>query len=252
VIDLAPLLRIGIFLVRPGLLIAAAPAFGGTWAPAPVKIGLTVILATICMAVVPVPAAGEPAGLALILTREAVIGFALGFAVRLLVSGAEMAGQLAGFQLGFAYASVVDPQSGVRNNVLSSACGLTALLVFLGLNAHHDLVRALVASYDVLPIGVGSVDDSLPEVVARMLGLVLVLGVRLAAPVLIVLLVVELALGLASRAAPTLNLMAQGFPVRLLVGLITLAAMIRVIPAVVARAVPAALELAAELAQALR
>jgi flagellar biosynthetic protein FliR len=252
VIDLAPLLRIGIFLVRPGLLIAAAPAFGGTWAPAPVKIGLTVILATICMAVVPVPAAGEPAGLALILTREAVIGFALGFAVRLLVSGAEMAGQLAGFQLGFAYASVVDPQSGVRNNVLSSAYGLTALLVFLGLNAHHDLVRALVASYDVLPIGVGSVDDSLPEVVARMLGLVLVLGVRLAAPVLIVLLVVELALGLASRAAPTLNLMAQGFPVRLLVGLITLAAMIRVIPAVVARAVPAALELAAELAQALR
>lgn len=249
-IELGPLLRIGVFLVRPGLVIAVAPVFGGTWAPALIKLGLTVLLAAMCMAVVPVPAAGEPVGLALVLTREAVIGLALGFGVRVLVAGAEFAGHLAGFQLGFAYPSVVDPQSGVRNNILSSIYGLTALMVFLAIEAHHDVLRALVASYEALPIGVGGVDEGLGRLVAQLLGVVLVLGVRLAAPVVIVLLIVELALGLASRAAPMLNLMAQGFPVRLLVGLLALAAMVRVIPPVVKRATPSVLELAARVAQA--
>jgi flagellar biosynthetic protein FliR len=250
VIDLSPLLRMGIFLVRPGLLVASAPAFGGVWAPMTVKVGLTVLLGVMCMAAIPAPPVGAPAGLAVILTREAVIGLSLGFGVRVLISGAEFAGHLAGFQLGFAYASVVDPQSGVRNNVVSSIYGLSALMVFLGINAHHDVLRALVASYEALPIGVGGVDATLGDLVARMLGMVLVVGVQLSAPVVIVLLVVELALGLASRAAPTLNLMAQGFPVRLLVGLLALAAMIRVIPPVVTRLVPAALELAARVAMA--
>jgi flagellar biosynthetic protein FliR len=215
-----------------------------------VKIGLSVLLAATTMAVVPFAPSGEPVGLGLLLTREAVIGLALGFGVRLVIGAAEYAGHLAGFQLGFAYASVVDPQSGVRNNVLGSMYGLTALMVFFAINAHHDVVRALVLSYDVLPIGAGGVDASLGGLVGRMMGVVFFVGVQMAAPIIIVQLLVELGLGLAARAAPMLNLMAQGFPIRLLVGLLTLAAMIRVIPTVVERSVPVALELAARVALA--
>ena len=247
-IDLGPLVRFGIFLARPGLLVAVAPAFGGNWAPPVVKIGIAVVMAATAMAIVPFAPADGPAGLALLLTREAVIGLALGFGLRVLIGAAEFAGHLAGFQLGFAYASLVDPQSGVRNNVLSSLYGLTTLMVVFLVDAHHDLLRALVASYDVLPLGSGGVDGSLGGLVARLLGLVFFVGVQMAAPIIIVQLVVELGLGLASRAAPTLNLMAQGFPIRLLVGLLTLAAMVRVIPAVVERAVPSMLDLTARLA----
>lgn len=251
-IDLGPMVRFGVFLARPGVLLVVAPSFGGNWAPPVVKIGLSVVLAATTMAVVPFSPSGEPAGLAVLLTREAIIGLAIGFGVRVLISAAEYAGHLAGFQLGFAYASVVDPQSGVRNNVLSSMYGLIALMVFFAINAHHDVVRALVASYDVLPIGAGSVDDSLGELVGRMLGVVFFVGVQMAAPIIIVQLMVELGLGLAARAAPTLNLMAQGFPIRLIVGLLTLAAMLRVIPTVVERTVPVALELAARVAVAFK
>jgi flagellar biosynthetic protein FliR len=209
-------------------------------------------MAATAMAVVPFAPAAEPVGLALLLTREAVVGLALGFGLRVLVGAAEFAGHLAGFQLGFAYASVVDPQSGARNNVLSSLYGLTTLMVVFLLDAHHELLRALVVSYDVLPIGAGSVDEGLGLLVARLLGLVFFVGVQMAAPIIIVQLVVELGLGLASRAAPTLNLMAQGFPIRLLVGLLTLAAMVRVIPVVIERTVPSMLELTARLASAFR
>lgn len=251
-IDLGPMVRFGIFLARPGLLMAAAPVFGGTWAPAAIKIGLSMVLAAAMMAVVPFAPEGEPAGLAVALAREAVIGLALGLGVRIVIAAAEYAGYLAGFQLGFAYASLVDPQSGVRNNVLSSVYGLTALLIFFAINAHHDVLRALALSYDVLPIGTGGVDAALAELVGRMLGVVFFVGVQMAAPIIIVQLLVELGLGLAARAAPMLNLMAQGFPIRLLVGLLTLAAMLRVIPPVVERAVPASLELAARVALAFR
>lgn len=251
-IELAPLVRLGILLVRPGALFLAAPLFGGGYAPPAVKIGLTVVLGAALAPAVPLPEGLGPAGLAAVLAREALIGLSLGFAVRVLVGGAEFAGQLAGFQLGFAYASLVDPQTGVRNGILSALYGSMAIVVFFGLDLHHDLLRALVRSFEVLPVGAGGVDAALPAVVMRLLGVVFLVGAQLAAPVVIVMLVAELALGLLARAAPTLNLMAQGFPVRLLVGLLALAAMIRVVPGVVASAVPGALELAVRTAAAFR
>jgi flagellar biosynthetic protein FliR len=250
VIDLAPILRIGVFLVRPGLLIAAAPAFGGTWAPTVLRIGLAVLLGVTCMAVVPVPAASEPVGLVLIMAREAEIGLAIGFGLRLLVAAAEVGGYLAGFQIGFSYASIVDPQAGVRNGILSAVYGLMAIMVFFAVDGHHQFLRALVDSNTALPIGMGAVDSTIGVTAARMLGLVFLTGVQLTAPVVIVLLVVELGLGLASRADPMLNLMAQGFPIRLLVGLVALAAVLRVLPPVVKRALPAALDLASRMALA--
>ena len=119
----------------------------------------------------------------------------------------------------------------------ASIYGLTALMVFFAIDGHHQFLRALVGvlrgpadrarAGGVRRIGVTVAHD------ARAWSSCI--GAQLAAPVVIVLLVVELGLGLLSRAAPMLNLMAQGFPIRLLVGLLALAAVVRVIPAVIAR-----------------
>jgi flagellar biosynthetic protein FliR len=242
-IELPPIVRLALLLVRPGFLFLAAPLFGGAYAPPVLKIGLTLVLGISMIPLVPLPDALPPPALALVLLREALIGLSLGFAIRVLVAGAEFGGHLAGFQLGFTYASVVDPQSGVRNGVLSALYGTVAIVVFFAVNAHHDLLRALARSFEALPVGAGQVGDGLASIVMRLLGLVFVLGAQLAAPVVIVLLVAELALGLLSRAAPTLNLMAQGFPIRLLVGLLALAAMVHVLPGAIARGVPRAIEI---------
>lgn len=250
--DLSFVTRLGLLLVRPGLLVAAAPPFGALYTPTPVKIGLSVVLGLALAPTIDLPAnMGIPA-LAVVVAREAVIGLALALSIRTLMAGAELAGQLAGFQLGFGYAATVDPQTGARNSTPAALYSSLTLLTFLLINGHHALLRALAESYRVMPVGMGQIDVTMVSQVSALLGLLFVFGTQLAAPIVIVLLVVELAVGLVSRAAPSLNLMVIGFPIRLLAGLVALAAAIAVVPSVVSRLVMPSLELAGRLAFAFR
>ncbi len=244
--------RLALLLLRPGMLLGTAPPFGSTFAPAPVKIGLVVLTSLVLMPVVALPETLTPATITLIAARESMIGLSLAFSVRLLLGGAEVAGQLAGFQLGFAYASLVDPQTGARNSIMSGIYGLLALFVFFAIDGHHEMLRALAASYDAMPIGAWHFQGNVVSLVAHMLGLVFTLGVQLAAPVVLVLLVVELALGVMSRTMPSLNLMVTGAPIRLLVGLVAVAATLQIMPSVITSAVKPALELAARFATAFK
>lgn len=250
--DLAPFARFGLLLVRPGMLVLSAPAFGGTFAPALLKVGLTVLIGLAMIPLVVVPPAVGSIGLGVVVFHEAIVGLALGFAIRLLVGGAEFAGQLAGFQIGFSYASLVDPQTGARNNVLGSAYGLMAVLVLFGVNGHHDVLRALALSYGAVPMGGMGLSAGLDVLVARQLAAVFLLALQIASPVMIVLFIVEIALGLAAKAAPMLNLMAQGFPIRVGIGLLVLAASLRVVPATVEASIPRVLELGARTAALFR
>jgi len=252
VTELTPLARIGLLLLRPGMLVVAAPAFGSGFAPAPVRIGLTLLMALTLVPVVALPETLNPASIAIIAMREVVIGMAIAFSVRIVVAGAEMAGHMAGFSLGFSYASLVDPLSGARNNTLSAFYGITALLFFLSIDGHHEMLRALASSYQALPIGIGGVSGDLAALVARILGLVFIVGAQLAAPVVLVLVVTEVALGVMARSMPSLNLMVTAAPVRLIVGLIALAATLPLLPAVIKGSVTPALELAARVAAVFR
>jgi flagellar biosynthetic protein FliR len=150
------------------------------------------------------------------------IGLALGMSIRALVAAAELAGQLAGFQMGLSYAAIVDPQSGVRNNLLSALYANIAIITFLLMNGHHAFLRALRDSYESLPMGVGHIGNSLPGAVMMLLGLVFSFGLRLAAPLVLVLVITEIALALVARSAPALNLMAVGAPIRIIIGLVLL------------------------------
>ncbi|WP_291986196.1 flagellar biosynthetic protein FliR [Luteitalea sp.] len=249
--DLSPILVFAIVLIRPSLLVLATPMFGGTYAPAQAKIGLVLVLGAFMAPVIGVPRTIESGMFLTIVLREALIGFAMAMAVRLLQAGAELGGYLTGFQMGLSYAALIDPQSGVRNNVLAALYGSIAMIVFFLSNAHHDVLRALAASYQALPIGGGAVAADLGELVARMFGLMFTLGVRLAAPIVVVLLIVEVALGVMARVAPTLNLMVTAAPVRLLIGWMALALTVRVLPDILMRAFPQALTLGARTAAAM-
>jgi flagellar biosynthetic protein FliR len=246
--DPVALAAIGILLVRPGVLVVATPVFGGAFVPAPVRIGLTLLLAVLLMPAVPVSAPSSPVAVAVVVAGEAAIGLALSMSLRVLVAGAELAGHLAGFQIGISYAALVDPMTGARNQVVSLLYGSLATLTFLGVNGHHTMLRVLVNSYEALPVGMWHVAPSTVPAAARLLGIVFTLGVQLAMPLIIVLLMVEIVLGLVSRVAPALNLMVIGFPIRLGIGLLTLAVVIQAAPGAVVRYAPAAFEAATRLA----
>ena len=251
--DFTPLVSFGVLLVRAGMLIATTPLFGGTWAPTHVKVGLTAILVLVVTPFVTLPSLATPAALTLVVAHEAVVGLALSFAVRILIAAAELGGYLIGFQLGFSYAGIVDPQSGVRNNVLAVLYGSLTALALLGADLHHALIRLLAATYETVPVTAGlAVNASIVDTVIRMLGLIFTTGAQLAAPVVLVLLFVELVMGVVSRAAPSLNLLVIGAPLRLLVGLMALGASVHVVPVVMTRLSSWGLQLGGQLAAAFK
>jgi len=230
--ELAVLTRLGILLIRPGTLIMLMPGIGGAHIETRVKVGLVVLLAIGLLPSVPVSSAAIEAPLVMLVAREAAIGLSIGFVLHALMVGAEFAGHLSGHQIGFSYGATVDPQSGVRNNVISTLYSLLATLGFLAINGHHTVLRVLATSYSRLPIGTGHVDASLVESVREILALVFVVGVRLAAPIVTVVLIVEVIVGFISRSQPSLSSMVIGYPLRLIVGLFILALMVGTVPAV--------------------
>ena len=251
--DLSALVAVGLLAIRIGTLVAAAPIFGGTFAPRLVKIGLIVLLAVVLLPVVPVPTTVSGGALPVLALRECVIGLAIGLAIRVITGAAELGGYLISFQLGFGYAAIVDPQTGARNSVIATTYTSLTALTLLGINAHHAVLRALVQSYEAVPIGGFSrLDPSVVKTVSSLLGIVFYTGVQLAAPVVLALLVVELVLGIITRAAPALSIMVVGAPVRLIVGLIALAAAVGSVPGVTGGLLRGSLELATRLAAVVR
>lgn len=250
--DLSVLVRIGLVLARPATLIMAAPVFGGAFAPSHVRVGLALLLAIIVLPVVPVPPVVTLTGLVMILAREIAIGLSMAMALRALLAGAELGGHLTGSQLMLSYGSTIDPQGGVRSTVLASLYGNLALLTFFAINGHHALLRGLTGSYQALPIGAGGVDGSLARGVMQLLGVVFVFGLRLAAPIIIVMLIVELGTALIARAAPAINLQVIGTPIRIAVGLLAVAAVVSLVPGLSARFVTLTWEASLQLARAFR
>ena len=250
--EAVPLAAFGVLMVRPGVLIVTTPLFGGTFVPPTVRLALTAILGLILVPLVQVPSNLPPVGLAVMLAGEALAGLALALSVHALIAAAEFAGHVVGFQIGLSYAALVDPQSGVRNNAIAGLYGMMATIAFFGINGHLALMKTLVDSYTTLPPGHWGVQATMVTGITQLLGMVFVLGTQLSMPVVTSLLLVELVLGLMSRAAPALNLMVIGFPVRLSVGLMILALGIHVVPEAITKYAPAALQSATRLVGALR
>ena len=180
--DFTPIARFALLLVRPGMIVAVAPTIGGAYIPVPVKIGLTVMIAIGLVAGVPVPDVAGNITLTGVIAREVAIGLSLAFVLRVLVGAAELAGHLSGFQIGFSYGATIDPQSGVSSTMLATLYGSLATLGIFAVNGHHMILRALTASYTAIPIGGGAIGATLPDAVREILGMLFVVGTRLAAP----------------------------------------------------------------------
>jgi flagellar biosynthetic protein FliR len=188
----------------------------------------------------------------MLVVHELAVGMALAFVLQALIAGAEFAGHLSSYQIGFSYGATIDPISGVRSTMLVSLYGMLATLAFLAVNGHHALLRALAQSYAGVPMSAGGAGEPLVTAVRDILAMVFVVGLRLAAPVLIVLLIVELVVGLISRSAPSLTFMVIGYPIRIAVGLFVVAAVLATVPSVTASLIESALVLAGRTAAAFR
>ncbi len=147
------------------------------------------------------------AGLALF---EAVIGIVLGLAANFMLEAAILAGQILGVQMGYSLATLFDPQTKADTPVLAEFHRLAALLIFLRLDVHHWLLRALARSFSYLPASSGPLNLAVTEGLLRAAGGILLAGVQIAAPGLIATLVTDVALGFLGKASPQLPVLFVG------------------------------------------
>ena len=198
------------------------PAFGGASVPAPIRTGLGLGLAVLCLPRLAghVPEVG-PALWILLLVRELAVGLTLGFVASLIFRAAEGAGRLSDIFRGANLAEVISPVSGGASSPLGELTLLLAIVIFLELGGLGHLAVALGRSYDAVPVAA----TATPAQLGRVAGLVLAASAQmleaalgLAAPALVALVLADLVLGVIGRAAPQLPVYFVGMPVKALLG----------------------------------
>lgn len=220
-IEADAILRVLLVFVRVGGLLMAAPFFSRPFVPVQVKVMLAVLLAFILVGYAsgPLPAhAGHPVGFAVALLVEATTGLLLGFAAGLVVQAVQMAGEVIGFQMSLSLAGVYSPVDGTTSNPVGQLLSLAFLLLFVLLDGPHHLIRALAASFEVVPLG-GAHIAAGGALLLGWMGEFFATALRLAAPFMVTLLLLDVALGIFARVVPQADLFALSLPVKLMAGL---------------------------------
>lgn len=212
-------------LARVLALFATAPPFSNTAISINIRLilGLAVTMA-IAPALPPMPSTAPASGVGLwILAQEILIGTAMGFALRLVFTAIDAAGELISSQMGLGFATFYNPQSTGQTPVVSEVLGLLALLVFLSINGHLLTIATLVQSFTALPVSAAPLGAASWLNLAMAGGTIFASALLLALPITVALLITYLSLGVLARAAPQLNLISVGFPLTLGGGFIMLA-----------------------------
>jgi len=213
------------------------PFFSAEVIPRRVTAILAVFLGMVLMPVVP-HAAIEPPDmnvmmLGAMLVQQLLVGLAIGLSVSVIFAGIQIAGELMGFQMGFSIANVVDPMTGVTAPITSNVLYLTGFLLFFSFGGHHMLIKALVESFALVPVSGAFPRQAFCVSALAYAAHMFVIGVKVAAPVVCTLLLVNVAFGVIARALPQMNVFLMAFPITIAIGLVFVTVVVRLMPALV-------------------
>lgn len=200
------------------------PLFGSGNVPRQVKSLLCIIIAAALVPTVPVPAQLPEStwALALGIGGEMMFGLSLGMIVSLVFITAQWAGEIIGQQMGLNMSEIFDPQFGARGSVVSGMFFMLTTIIFLAMNGHHAVLRGLRDSFVALPLLSVGVSPDIFELLIGLLAGATSLAVRLAAPMLLTMLVVDLVLGVVGKTMPQFNIMTAGLSMRSGIGMFLL------------------------------
>ncbi|MBN1547375.1 MAG: flagellar biosynthetic protein FliR [Syntrophaceae bacterium] len=212
-------------LLRVSTIIVMMPILGHKTVPVRVKAGLSLIISFLIFPFVrqTIPAI-SPNLIPMIfqMAGEVMIGLILGFAVKIVFTGIQYAGELIGLQMGFSMANVLDPVNNINVSIISEMQYLMALLIFLSINGHHVFITAITDSYRILqPLGF-HISGPLTQAILLYAKEIFVIAVKAAAPIIAVMLFANLGMALIARTVPQINILIVGFPLQIAVGLIFL------------------------------
>jgi len=218
----APTLMLVIFRVA-GIFLTA-PMLSSPVIPPVVKAMISVIVGLAATARLAAPVAMPDTWVQLVLGvgREMLIGGVLGYAAGLLFVGVALAGQHMGQQMGIGLANVFNPQAETTTGVLAAALNLVALIIFLAIGGHRVMLGGLMDTFAIVPLMEFTAGAGVLEILVYLLGAAFALAVKVAAPVLVTLMLASVAMGLIQRTMPQFNILSAGFQIRVMVSLLIL------------------------------
>jgi len=212
-------------VLRIGAIVLTMPVFNSKSIPILFKLGLAFAISLALFAILklePVPVFDQFLPFAIGVIGELMIGISIGLSVRVIFAGIQIAGQLAGYQMGLAIANVMDPSSSEQLPILAQFNQLFAMLLLLATNAHHIFLRALVESYRLVPPFGFHFSNSLMQQLVDLGGKMFVIAIQVGAPIIAALLLTSVAFGLIARTVPQMNVFIVAMPLKIGVGLLFL------------------------------
>jgi flagellar biosynthetic protein FliR len=212
-------------LSRVAGIFAALPVFGGRRMPLRIKVVTVVMITLVCFPTLSVALPQMPSDaftLALLVFSEVMVGLTLAFITQIIFAAVEFSGQIIGMQMGLTISSIIDPSQGTQTQIMSVVQTLFATLMFLSLNIHHIFIRAIMDSFKVIPLGGWHLSGELVNFLVMRTADIFIIGIRLAAPVMVALLLTTVALGIMARAFPQMNIFMISLPLNVGLGLVVL------------------------------
>ena len=226
-------------LLRVSGFFISVPFLGHRAVPAVIKIPIALTLA---FAVGPVVTGLSPmqpdslwqlGGWAM---SEIAVGAIIGFGFATLFFAIRMAGDIVGLQMGFAIVNIIDPNTTGQVSLIGEFKYILALLILLVIDGHHMMITALVDSYRLIPIGTAHFGDGAFNQIVRLTATAFITAVKIGAPMMITLLLTEVALGIVARTVPQMNIFIVGFPLKIGIGFLVLGASLPLLAQLFSRA----------------
>lgn len=222
--------------VRLSGLMLFAPFFGSQSIPPRIKAGLVFAVSLLFVpALSPVFPHLELSAWPGYVCSELLIGAGLGIATNLVFDAVQMAGQVLSTQMGFSLINILDPQTQVDSTVMALFHQTITMLIFLRLDVHLWILRAVGHSFLLLPPGSAHLTRAFTLTAVRAGGEVFTLGIQMAAPVLSATFLTDIVIALLAKASPQAPLMALGTPLKTLLGLSVLFAALKFWPSLLER-----------------
>ncbi|MTI48006.1 flagellar biosynthetic protein FliR [Sporosalibacterium faouarense] len=212
-----------LILVRSTGLFVITPIFSRKNIPNILKIGLAFFMSLIIFSVIDYDAeVFNDLSMVLLIIKEFAVGLIIGFISYVFFTSMYIAGQIIDMQIGFGMVNVLDPQHNVQLPITGNFYYILAALIFLTTNGHHLLIRALVDSYSLIPIGSFAFSNDLTTQMISIFGQVFVIGFKIASPIIATIFLANVLLGILAKTMPQMNVFVVGMPFKVAVGLLVL------------------------------
>jgi flagellar biosynthetic protein FliR len=208
---------------RIAALVMVAPIFSSNFVNARSRLLIALAISIVIVPSIPnvAPAISPLSGEGLLLVaHQILIGACMGFMLQLLFNAFIIAGQIVAMQMGLGFASMVDPQNGVTVPVISQFYLIFVTLVFISVNGHLILLQVLAESFITIPVSATGLPYTSFRDVAAQATWMYASGVLIALPAIGSLMMVNLAFGILSRAAPQISPFSIGFPLTIMLGFV--------------------------------